>query len=103
MITLSFLLKRHPAFWMVFLGRLMINSKINFSKFIKNSIRLFIAAFVLMAAFFMTFLILTITTMVAFAVALRLWWKQSIRRRQQPVDRQSTKTTIDAEYTVVEK
>lgn len=56
-----------------------------------------------MAAFFMTFLILTITTMVAFAVALRLWWKQSIRRRQQPVDRQSTKTTIDAEYTVVEK
>lgn len=64
--------------------------------------RLFIATFFLIAAFLMTMFLLTMTTMLAFVVAFRLRWRP-LTQRQESVDRHSTKTIVDAEYTVVEK
>ncbi|HEC58137.1 hypothetical protein LCGC14_0524100 [marine sediment metagenome] len=80
----------------------MTNSQINMSNFIRNSIRLFIGIFFVVAAFFMTFFVLAATTILAFAVAISMWWKQT-RSRQQTVNKSSEKTIIDAEYTVIDK
>lgn len=72
------------------------------SKFIKNSIRLLIAVSVIIVAIFMTFFVLIITTTLAFILALSLWWKQTTPS-QKSFNKQSTRTIIDADYTVVEK
>jgi len=64
--------------------------------------RILMAVFVLIVAIFMTFFVLVMTTTLAFIVALSLWWKQTTRS-QKTFDKQSTRTIIDADYTVVEK
>jgi predicted membrane protein len=102
MSILSFSLQSHPTIWVAFIGLLMTNSQINMSNFVRNSIRLFIGIFFVVTAFFMTFFVLAATTILAFAVAIRVWWKQTTQQ-QQAVNKSSEKTIIDAEYTVVDK
>jgi len=77
-------------------------SKINMTQFIKNSMLFLITGLFLITSFFMSLFFLAIAITLTSVVVFRLWWRRLIQRLKS-VNRNSTKTIVDAEYTVVEK
>jgi len=85
-----------------FYQRSTMFSKINMTQFIKNSMLFLITGLFLITSFFMSLFFLAIAITLTSVVVFRLWWRRLIQRLKS-VNRNSTKTIVDAEYTVVEK